>query len=54
MQGFEPAPAYAISARFDILARNRPARLLFGNLGPGSAGPRTCCTLASPTPTGAP
>jgi transcriptional regulator with XRE-family HTH domain len=27
VQGFEPAPAYAISARFDVLAHNRPARL---------------------------
>jgi transcriptional regulator with XRE-family HTH domain len=35
VQGFEPAPAYAISARFDVLAHNRPARLLFGDLGPG-------------------
>ena len=28
--GFAPAPAYAISARFDVLAHNRPAGLLFG------------------------
>jgi MmyB-like transcription regulator ligand binding domain len=35
VRGFEPAPAYAISARFDVLAHNRPARLLFGGLGPG-------------------
>jgi transcriptional regulator with XRE-family HTH domain len=54
VQGFEPAPAYAISARFDVLACNRSARLLFGDLGPGPGGPRTCCTLASPTPAGAP
>ncbi len=54
VQGFEPAPAYAISARFDVLASNRSARLLFGDLGPGPGGPRTCCTLASPTPAGAP
>ena len=26
VHGFEPAPAYAISARFDVLACNRPAR----------------------------
>jgi transcriptional regulator with XRE-family HTH domain len=39
VQGFEPAPAYAISARFDVLAHNRFARLLFGNLGPGPGGP---------------
>src|SRR5690348_5915206 len=32
VQGFEPAPAYAISARFDVLAHNRPARRLYGNL----------------------
>jgi len=38
VQGFEPAPAYAISARFDVLACNRPARLLFGNLEPGPSG----------------
>src|SRR6185503_12787965 len=25
VRGFEPAPAYAISARFDVLAHNRPA-----------------------------
>ena len=35
VHGFEPAAAYAISARFDVLACNRPARLLFGNLDPG-------------------
>ena len=38
VRGFEPAPVYAISARFDVLAHNRPARLLFGDLGPGPAG----------------
>jgi transcriptional regulator with XRE-family HTH domain len=38
VRGFEPAPAYAISARFDVLAHNRPARLLFGDLGPGPGG----------------
>src|SRR5438876_7077754 len=32
VRGFEPAPAYAISARFDVLAHNRHARLLFGDL----------------------
>jgi transcriptional regulator with XRE-family HTH domain len=39
VQGFEPAAAYAISARFDVLACNRPAGLLFGNLAPGPGGP---------------
>jgi hypothetical protein len=39
VRGFDPAPAYAISARFDVLAHNRPARLLFGDLGPGPGGP---------------
>src|SRR6202000_1476811 len=38
VRGFEPAPAYAISARFDVLAHNRPAGLLFGDLGPGPGG----------------
>jgi len=39
VRGFEPAPAYAISARFDVLAHNRPAGLLFGDIGPGPGGP---------------
>ncbi|HET7016923.1 MAG TPA: helix-turn-helix transcriptional regulator [Streptosporangiaceae bacterium] len=34
VRGFEPAPAYAISARFDVLAYNRSAGLLFGFGGP--------------------
>jgi len=38
VQGLEPAPAYAISARFDVPAHNQPAGLLFGNLGPGPGG----------------
>lgn len=38
VRGFEPAPAYAISARFDVLAFNRSAGLLFG-FGDGSGGP---------------
>jgi len=37
--GFDPAPAYAISQRFDVLAHNRGARLLFGELGPAGSGP---------------
>jgi transcriptional regulator with XRE-family HTH domain len=36
--GFEPAPAYAISSRFDVLAHNRAAGLLFGDLGPEPSG----------------
>ena len=34
MRGFDPVPAYAISARFDVLAHNRSAGLLFGFDGP--------------------
>jgi hypothetical protein len=30
VQDFEPARVYAISARFDVLAHNRAARLMFG------------------------
>ena len=41
VRGFEPAPAYAISARFDVLAHNRPAGLLFGALGPGPRSPNS-------------
>ena len=50
MQGFEPAPAYAISARFDVLAHNRPARLLFGDLGPGPGGPANMLHLGFTDP----
>ena len=52
MQGFDPAPAYAITARFDVLAHDKPARLLSGDLNQGLPGPRTCCTSASPSPSG--
>jgi transcriptional regulator with XRE-family HTH domain len=50
VQGFEPAPAYAISARFDVLARNRSARLLFGDLGPGPSGPANMLHLGFTDP----
>ena len=50
VRGFEPAPAYAISARFDVLAHNRPARLLFGNLGPGPGGPANMLHLGFTDP----
>jgi transcriptional regulator with XRE-family HTH domain len=50
VRGFEPAPAYAISARFDVLAHNRPARLLFGDLGPGPAGPANMMHLGFTDP----
>jgi transcriptional regulator with XRE-family HTH domain len=50
VQGFEPAPAYAISARFDVLAHNEPARLLFGNLGPGLDGPANMLHLGFTDP----
>jgi len=54
VQGFEPAPAYAISARFDV----RPTTTLPGCCSATSArgltGPPTCCTSASPIRTGAP
>jgi MmyB-like transcription regulator ligand binding domain len=50
VQGFDPAPAYAISARFDVLAHNRAARLLFGNLGPGPAGPANMLYLGFTDP----
>ena len=51
VRGFEPAPAYAISARFDVLAHNRHARLLFGDLGPGPAGPANMLHLGFTDPT---
>jgi transcriptional regulator with XRE-family HTH domain len=38
VRGFEPTPAYVISPRFDVLAHNRAAALLFGDLDPGPAG----------------
>jgi hypothetical protein len=41
---------YAISARFDVLAHNRPARLLFGNLGPGPGGPANMLHLGFTDP----
>jgi transcriptional regulator with XRE-family HTH domain len=50
VQGFEPAPAYAISARFDVLAHNRSARLLFGNLDPGPSGPANLMHLGFTDP----
>jgi transcriptional regulator with XRE-family HTH domain len=50
VRGFEPAPAYAISARFDVLACNRPAGLLFGNLGPGPGGPANMLHLGFTDP----
>ena len=48
--GFEPAPAYAISARFDVLAHNRPAGLLFGGLDPGPDGPANMLHLGFTDP----
>jgi transcriptional regulator with XRE-family HTH domain len=50
VHGFDPAPAYAISARFDVLAHNRPAGLLFGNLGPGPGGPANMLHLGFTDP----
>ena len=50
VQGFEPAPVYAISARFDVLAHNRPARLLFGDLGTGPSGPANMLHLGFTDP----
>jgi transcriptional regulator with XRE-family HTH domain len=50
VQGFEPAPAYAISARFDVLAHNRSAGLLFGDLGPGPGGPANLLNLGFTDP----
>ncbi len=50
VQGFEPAPAYAISARFDVLAHNRSAGLLFGGLDPGSGGPANMLHLGFTDP----
>lgn len=50
VRGFEPAPAYAISARFDVLAHNRPAGLLFGDLGPGPGGPANMLHLGFTAP----
>jgi transcriptional regulator with XRE-family HTH domain len=50
VHGFEPAPAYAISARFDVLAHNRPAGLLFGNLGPEPGGPANMLHLGFTDP----
>jgi transcriptional regulator with XRE-family HTH domain len=50
VRGFEPAPVYAISARFDVLAHNRPAGLLFGNLGPTPGGPANMLHLGFTEP----
>jgi transcriptional regulator with XRE-family HTH domain len=50
VHGFEPAPAYAISARFDVLAHNRSAGLLFGDLGPGPGGPANMLHLGFTVP----
>ena len=50
VQDFEPAPVYAISAQFDVLAHNRAARLLFGNLGPGPGGPANMLHLGFTDP----
>jgi transcriptional regulator with XRE-family HTH domain len=50
VKGFEPAPAYAISPRFDVLAHNRGAALLFGDLGPGLARPTNLMRLAFTDP----
>src|ERR1700730_3079527 len=50
VQDFEPTPVYAISARFDVLAHNRSARLLFGNLGPGPGGPANMLHLGLAEP----
>ena len=50
VRGFEPAPAYAISARFDVLAHNRPAGLLFGDIGPGPGGPANMLHLGFTDP----
>jgi transcriptional regulator with XRE-family HTH domain len=50
VQDFEPTPVYAISARFDVLAHNRSARLLFGNLGPGPGGPANMLHLGFTDP----
>jgi len=50
VQDFEPAPVYAISARFDVLAHNRPARLLFGDLRPGPCGPANMLHLGFTDP----
>ncbi len=45
VRDFGPAPAYAISGRFDVLAHNRPAGLLFGGLDPGPDGPANMLQL---------
>jgi transcriptional regulator with XRE-family HTH domain len=51
VQGFAPAPAYAISPRFDVLASNQPARLLFGDdIGPGPDGPANMLELGFTDP----
>jgi transcriptional regulator with XRE-family HTH domain len=48
--GFEPVPAYAISPRFDVLAHNRVAALLLGDLGPGLPAPVNMMRLAFTDP----
>jgi hypothetical protein len=50
VEGFQPAPAYAISPRFDVLAHNRAAARLFGDLGPGLAAPTNLMRLAFTDP----
>jgi hypothetical protein len=50
VKGFEPAPAYAISARFDVLAHNRAAGLLLGDLEPGPSGPVNLMRIAFTDP----
>ncbi|MCW3020602.1 MAG: helix-turn-helix domain protein [Solirubrobacterales bacterium] len=50
VHGFHPAPAYAISARFDILAHNRSAARLFGDLGPDPDGPANMLRLGFTDP----
>ena len=49
VDGFHPA-AYVISARFDVLAHNRSAAQLFGDLGPGPEGPANMLRLGFTDP----
>ena len=50
VDGFHPVPAYAISSRFDVLAHNRSAALLFGDIGPGPEGPANMLRLGFTDP----
>ncbi len=50
VRDFGPSPAYAVSARFDVLAHNRPAGLLFGGLDPGPDGPANMLHLGFTDP----